>query len=55
MITLEKPLVTSKKQYSFSNIEEKIKRANILIYQESKECLKKQNDGLQYAAQFRAK
>lgn len=55
MITVQKPIVTSEKKYSFENTSERVKKANRNIYKALKECQKRQNDGLQYAAQFRAK
>lgn len=55
MITVQKPIVTSEKKYAFEDTCERVKKANEIIYKALRENQRKQNDGLQYAALFRAK
>lgn len=55
MITVERPILTSEKKYTFVNNEEKLKKANTNICKALRESQKRQIDGLRYAAQFRAK
>ena len=55
MIVVQKPVVTKEKRYSFENTSERVQKANGIIYKALRENQIKQNDGLQYAALFRAK
>lgn len=55
MTVVNKPLITSQKKYDFGNSVAIIKKVNNDIASDLKKNQKRLNDGIKYAAQFRAK